>query len=138
MSAVPRKSEAFVGGLFRARLGASAADAKAKNARRGALDQAVRDAIADAMANGLDGLVELAAVNPDLDARVLLELASQGAHGVMRTRAWYLRNGCAIRKGEHGAAVSMFGAYLFGIRQSTGRFGDVGEKIGPCGDPDPP
>jgi hypothetical protein len=26
----------------------------------------------------------------------------------------------------------MFGAYLFAVRQSTGRFGDVGEKIGPC------
>lgn len=132
MAAVPRKAEAFVGGLERARLGASAADAKAKNARRGALDQVVRGAIADAVATGLDGLIELAASNPDLDARVLLELAGQGARGVMRTRAWYLRNGCAIRRGEHGAAVSMFGAYLFAVRQSTGRFGDVGEKIGPC------
>ena len=123
---VPRKSDAAVSGLERARIGAAAADALEGSARADALHEARSDALG---ALDLAGFATLAAGNVDYSAKVLLELIGQDARGVCRTRAWVLRNGARIRKGERGTAVSMFGAYVFQLdRQTTERFGGFGHS----------
>jgi len=123
MSAVPRKAEARVSGLERARIGAAAADARQGSARAVALEEARSIAL---RAFDLSAFAELAAANLDYSAKVLLELMGQGARGPCRTRAWIMRNGARIQKGERGLAVSMFGGYVWPLRSTTGRFGSVG------------
>ena len=129
MSAVPRKHEASVRGIERARIGASAAAAREGSARADALQLAQSDALrAVSEPAGLADWCTLAAANVDYSARVLLELCGQDARGPCRTRAWILRNGARIRKGERGYAVSMFGAYVWRLEQTTESFGGFGHS----------
>lgn len=126
MSAVPRKHEAHVSGLERARIGTAAADARQGSARADALSVARSSAL---RAFDLPAFADLAAANLDYSAKVLLELMGQGARGPCRTRAWIMRNGARIEKGERGLAVSMFGAYVWPLRSTSGRFGSVGIAV---------
>ena len=129
---VPRQSEARVRASARARIGDAAAEKLERSARRNALDYALAEALESCQSpEGLARFCEMAARNLDMSTKCLLEAIGQDAPiGILRTRAWVLRNGAAIRKGERGYAVSMFGAYVFAGRQMTRSFGDIGSAVG--------
>jgi len=129
---VPRSADAHVPGLERAR-GVSAARAREASARADGLSDARSTALrAIETAEGLAEWCALAAANLDESSKVLLELFGQGAKGPCRSRAWIMRNGARIRKGERGYAVSRWGGYVWNVRQSTGNFGTVGNvEAGP-------
>lgn len=128
---VPTAAESRVSGLERARIGAAAADRLQDGVRGSSLERARSIALDDiATPEGLAEWCTLAAGNIDYSAKVLLEAMGQGARGVLRTKAWVLRNGARVNKSERGYAVSMFGAYVFEARQWSERFGSPGTESG--------
>lgn len=120
VTAVPRKREAVDSGLEIARSGGRAADPLV--GRREVLAAVMAEALAAVSRDPDEAakLVELAAANPEMRAKPLLEAYGQGATGPVRPLSWWRRNGSRVRKGERGYAVSMFGAYVFGRNQVVG------------------